>query len=366
MRVAKGEAEPLMSPQLMKSLLMLSKKEPVSCAIGLSKDKTGLILLDKKAKPQKLVALLKKKASASSIEVDTGSIRFGHAMVDTDEDSQLVQFVVNKDASGATRPKVLELLKKAGFGKCEIRVDAGLEDEPAGDDTSEEDAGEARPAAPEAPAAAGNSGAAEAAQRLTGLVKRMIGALGSNPAGADAMKTAAKTAQAALKAGDVAAATGETDTLERLLNAMPAAPGAGPAASGPPPGSPVFTKARATWVATRRKVESELDKLHAELQAIYKGHGVVADLEKTFRSKVEPMMEKFDESLAHKLDEVAQNADAAAHAKLVEDVKGIIGRYEAFLGSDPLIRKLDDNPFVPLSIEKTLTASLTALAKVVA
>ena len=62
---------------------------------------------------------------------------------------------------------------------------------------------------------------------------------------------------------------------------------------------------------------------------------------------------------------MAKNADGAAHAKLVGEVKQIIARYETFLASDPLIAKLDDNPFVPLSLEKTLTASLAALSKVV-
>ena len=193
----------------------------------------------------------------------------------------------------------------------------------------------------------------------------MLAGLGANPAGADAMKTAAVAAQTALKGGDVAAATQSADTLERLLNAAASggAAGGAAAAKGPAMGSPVFAKARATWVATQKKVESEIDKLHAELQSVYKGHGVVADLEKTFRSTVEPTMSKFDDTLANKLDEVNKNTDPSAHAKLVGEVQEMITQYESFLASDPLIAKLDDNPFVPLSIEKTLTTSLSILAK---
>ena len=78
------------------------------------------------------------------------------------------------------------------------------------------------------------------------------------------------------------------------------------------------------------------------------------------------MMEKFDESLSEKLDEVSKTTDAGAHAKLVDEARKIIDGYEQMLGSEPLIAKLDDNPFVPLAIEKTLTASLAALSKAVA
>jgi len=405
--MAKAESEPLMSPGELKPLLVLAKRQPVNCAIGLSKDKMGLILLDKKAKPRKMLALLKKKAKAAGIEVDMASCRFGVAEVDKDEDSRLVQFVVNKEAPGAMRVKLLEQIKKAGMGKVEIRVDEALENEPEddGDDTAE-DAAPADPtaaatpepaaaAAPEAaatpatPGAQASAGAAPAPAsdaapdpagaspagaggdadavkaRLTGLVKRMMGIMGSNPAGADAMRTAAMAGQAALKGGDAAGAASAADTLERLLDAAPPAGAAAGPGSRNGPGSPVFGKARATWIATRKRVEDELEKLHDQLQQTYKGHGVVADLEKVFRSKVEPMMGALDHSLSDKLDEIGKTTDPAAHAKLVGEAKAIIAKYESYLSSEPLIAKLDDNPFVPLSIEKTLSASLTALSKAV-
>ena len=390
--MAKGDEEPLMSPAEMKPLLMLSKREPVSCAIGMTKDKTGIILLDKKAKPRKMLSLIKKKAAAASINIDIATCRFGHAMVDTAVDSALVQFVVNKDVPGTLRPKLIEQLKKAGFGKCEIRVDEGLEAEPEDtEDTGAADGAKtaapppasvtdsdtgavdsAAPAAPAAPAASAPAGpagpeAAAITQRLTALTRQMIAALGSNPAAADAMRTAATAGQAALKSGDLATATSSADALERMLGASTGsttAP-AGPAARNPP-GSPVFTKARATWVATRSKVESELDKLHNQLQATYKGHGVIADLEKTFRTTVEPMMAQFDHTLSDKLDEVMKATDPAAHAALVAEAQQIITRYEGFLASNTLIGNLDQNPFVPLSIQKTLNASLTVLSKSIA
>lgn len=391
--MAKAPEPEIMSPAEMKPLLMLSKRQPVNCAIGLTKDKDGVILLDKKAKPRKLIAMIKSEAKSKGIILDIASLRFGRAEVDTEVNSSLVQFIVNKEVAGTLRPKLLESLKKAGFQKCEISVDMKLDDEPDEDEKPEaavaapaaarapaadQPAAAAAPAAPEAdaPAAAAPQAAAPGApdagaitKRVTELVKRMVAGMAAKPAGGDAMKTAASAAQKALQGGDVASAGKEADTLERLLDASDQA-GAGAAAggkaAGPAMGSPVIAKAGATWVATRKKVESEIEKLHDELQAVYKGQGVVADLEKTFRAKVEPMMSTLDHSLSDKLADMAKNADPAAHAKLVGEVTKIIESYKSFLSSDSLISKLDSNPFVPLAIEKTLTASLTALEKVLA
>ena len=54
--------------------------------------------------------------------------------------------------------------------------------------------------------------------------------------------------------------------------------------------------------------------------------------------------------------------DAAARAKLVAEAKEIIARYQGVVASEPIIAALDDNPFVELAIQKTLSTTLTALA----
>ena len=54
---------------------------------------------------------------------------------------------------------------------------------------------------------------------------------------------------------------------------------------------------------------------------------------------------------------------ASQHQKLAGEARQIIDRYESFVGSNNLISQLDQNPFVPLQIQKTLTATLAALKK---
>ena len=105
----------LMSPAEMKPLLLLSKREPVSAVIGMTKGKDGVVFLAKKVKPRKLVAQVKKQAADAKIELDMTSLRFGRATVDSAVDSALVTFTVNKDAAGALGQKLLPQLKKSGF-----------------------------------------------------------------------------------------------------------------------------------------------------------------------------------------------------------------------------------------------------------
>lgn len=128
-----GDGKELMSAAELKPLLMQSKRKPVSCVIGMTKDKQGVLLLDKKVKPRKLLAEAKTRARSAGLELDLVSLRFGRASVDA-ADSGTVQFVVNKDAPGALRPKLVEKLRPAGIRKCEIGVDAALENESEDDE----------------------------------------------------------------------------------------------------------------------------------------------------------------------------------------------------------------------------------------
>jgi len=238
-------------------------------------------------------------------------------------------------------------------------------------------------------------------QRLTGLVKTMMQVIKDDPSRADVLKDLATKAQAAIKAGTENDATAAVDALaSSLMNGRPgetndvdanaqSGPTAqpGPTAQGTPngaeasntpndasaaaakpngaaaPNAAVLQKSRAAWVAARKRIEDEIGKLHEAMSKHYDGHGFGADLDKVFQSKVEPILSSLDHSLASKLDEVGKSTDPAQHQKLVGEAKGIILQYENFLANDSLIPQLDSNPFVPLQIQKTLTATLEALKK---
>lgn len=152
----------------------------------------------------------------------------------------------------------------------------------------------------------------------------------------------------------------QTTWVRRVLGVDPAE---SRRAAAPP--AALYTKSRTAWVATRAKVESDIAKLHGALTSAYQGHGAAETLEKAFRTRVDALMTALDESLAEKLDEVNQATDAAQRAQLVQQARQIMQRYESYLAGEPLVARLDANPFVPVAIEKTLTATLAALSKAV-
>ena len=373
-------ADDIMAPAEMKGILARAKRgDPASAVIGLTKEKDGVILLDKRKKPKQLFAILKKEAADAGLALEMPSLRFGIATVDPD-DTTMVTFTVNKEASGAMRPKLIVLLKKAGFSKVEIVVDEGLETQEEEQDSENGDlAAPAKPAAApgaEAPAA----GAAEQAagpgpdmgpftQQLAGLMKQIPSVIAMAADQKDALVGLATQANAAIKAADPTAATAAITSLNQAMAAAGAAAGsaAGAAAPGATPGgaskaalSKLDTTGNA-WRATRAAVEKQLDSLHGKMADAYKDHGFGPDLEKFFKAKVEPVLGNLDDSLLHVLADVGKATDAGEQKKLVVQAQQIVTKYESYLAGEPLIKQLDDNPFMPLQIGATLTKTLAAL-----
>ena len=152
--------------------------------------------------------------------------------------------------------------------------------------------------------------------------------------------------------------------VHRVLGLDPAAPPAGASAAAPAAAASdaVYAKSRAAWIATRAKVESDIAKVQAALASAYQGHGAAEHLDKTFQTRVEAMLNVLDHSLAEKLDEVNKATAPGQRAQLVQQARAIMQRYEDYVAKEPLIAKLDANPFVPVTIQKTLTSTLTALS----
>jgi hypothetical protein len=132
---SKGPAsDSIMTPDKMKPLLALSKKEPVQAAIGLTADGEGLLLLDKRAKPKKVMSMLRADAGKAHLQLNAASLRFGRAEVDPDYDPAMVRLFVNKETPGVMRVKLVEIVKRVPYQKVEINVDPSLEEEPEDED----------------------------------------------------------------------------------------------------------------------------------------------------------------------------------------------------------------------------------------
>ncbi|MBV8912779.1 MAG: hypothetical protein JOZ05_07045 [Acetobacteraceae bacterium] len=332
----------------MKRLLTKSKSEPVHAAIAQGAEPgLALLLMDKIKQPKALEKELLKAFP------DAKNPRFGTAFVDTEIDPKLARFRINKPGPGGIARRLVKTLKGTGFSKVEIVLD---------DDTVVDSAlGEE-----EEEAAQNRTGAAEPAPpvdlaALTRELAALLGRIGA-AAGTDAARKAqlvalATEAQTALRGGNADQATAGIGRLRQALQAGP--DGAAGAVAGNPA---MLAKSRLAWLATRKRMQSDIDRLLGEIVASFPDQA--AELSRRYRERVAPVLDALDASLADQLDAVV-NAEPARRPELAAEARATVQRYEQYLASTTLIAELDDNPFAPLSIRQVATATLGAIAKAV-
>jgi len=360
-----GEVNTGMDKQEMKRLLAKSKQEPVNCAFGQGKDKTvALLMLDKVKGARGVEKDLLKEFP------DANNTRFGVALVDVEADPKLVKFRINKQVSGAAR-KLVKTLKGTGYTKVEILLDDGTlvekhseEEEQEGKGGESEDTAPAAttggpPAPPRQPAPpqpqAPKLDPAELTRLLTEQVKRIPGALAKAPLLKDQLAKFATDAQVNIKTGNLTYAATTIEQLRRALDAV--------AAGATGASREAFEKSSKIWQATRERVESDIEKLRAEILATYKDGDLAAKLDAAYTARVSPLLDMLDESLSLKLDAAAKTLDPASQATLVAEARVLIQNHQTFVAGDETMAELDANPFVPLQLRATVGGMLAALAK---
>ena len=270
------------------------------------------------------------------------------------------------------------------------------------------------PAAGGQKAAQGGAGQGEAAKLtadLKELVKRMLAVIAADPSQKSALAELATDAQASIKRGDfaqaaagieilrdalddagsgddagagkrpapvkadtgqrpeVSAATASSTTTQAQTSATPASATApipakgGAARVDPAAHAPVIEKARTAWVATRQKIQGDVGHLHANVSTAFKGHEKEAEIVQALQQKIHGMFDKFDDGLEHILHGVNNAKDHEQRDKLVQQAHAMLQKYEQHIAADPAIAAVDKNPFVPMAIKKTMSATLGALMK---
>jgi hypothetical protein len=206
-------------------------------------------------------------------------------------------------------------------------------------------------------AASLNRALAELVRRIPGLTDAKL---------KDEAAQMARQANALLKGNNLPEANERIGALRTALDRAGAPANGGNDSTQGAGGSPAdYTKARQIWIAARKRVEDEIEKLRAEIVATYQADGVAGDLEARYRTRVSGISTALDASLSEKLNAVAGAVDPAQRAKLIGEARGIMAQYQSYVASEPLLADLDDNPFVPLTIRQTVSTTLSALAKVV-
>jgi len=345
----------------MKRLLMKSKEEPVNCAFGQGDDNTmALLMLDKVKQPKAVEKELTKEFPNAK------NTRWGTAAVDTEVDPKLVRFIINKPVSSMAR-KLVKTLKGTGYTKVELLLEDGSPIEAYTEQEEGQPAAVAgEPPPPPGPAEAKPDPAA-LARALAELIKRIPAVLAVTPGLKDQLSKLATDANVNLKTNNLVYAATHIESLRRALDNAPQGPAPAPSAqpASPAAGAVAYGKSRLAWLAARKKVEGDIEKLRGEIVATYKADGIADKLDAAYRSRVAPVLSTLDESLADKLDEATNATDPAKRAALVQDARAILQRYQQFLASDDTINELDTNPFVPLQIRATIAGTLDTLSKAV-
>jgi len=343
----------------MKQLLNKAAPEsPIPFAFGMGTEPFALLMLDKAGKnPKGVLKSLEEEFK------DAKNTRCGTAIVEPQR-ATLVKFIVNKPVSGMAK-RLVKTLKGTGYNKAEIVLEDGTVIDGATEEEEEGVAGAptAPPGAPPAPTAPLYD-AAELQKLLATLIPRIGPAGIARPDALEQLKKLATLANVNLKTNNLKTAAelikGLSDTLDKIGTATPPVSPTPTATNG----AVAYGKARLIWTTTHQKIAADIEKLRAELVATYQAEGLAGDVEKRYSAVVSPVMATLDDSLSDKLDEATNATDPALRTKLVAEARAIITRYTAVL-SNPVIADLDTNPFVPMSIQKTLSATLTGLSAAV-
>ncbi len=370
-------SDKIMTASEMKPLLALSKKEPVNVAVGLTSDGEGLMLMHKLMKPKKVLATLRAEAGKAKLQLNTSSLRFGRAEVDPDYDASMVRLFLNKEAPGAMRAKLVEVVKQAAYQKVEMNVDASLEEEPEDEtqgseqtasttDSAPPPAPPAPPPAPPGPPPVDMSGVHN---ELAALIPKIAGAAAGDPAKLDTMKQLATKASVAIKATNLPDATSAINELKQVISGgAPAQPTAAAAPSGDSaaPTKVSFVamqKSRLAWDAARKKVASEInafkDAVAAEMEGDADEVAIMDALD-----ELDEILEVMNEDLIDTLDEMLnEGADGENYADLMARAKQQLASYAKYAESNEIVKQLQGaTPVgVTLSISSTLTGTVKAL-----
>jgi hypothetical protein len=129
--------------------------------------------------------------------------------------------------------------------------------------------------------------------------------------------------------------------------------------------APAIAKAKTAWNATLQKVEGDLGKLHNAFGGAFKGHDQEQEISKAFKSKVDGVLQSFDKELSEVLESVNKARGRREREEMVKRAHAILAQHRQRVTSDQTIVQIDANPFVSLSIGKTMSTTIDALTRAI-
>ena len=118
------------------------------------------------------------------------------------------------------------------------------------------------------------------------------------------------------------------------------------------------------WNSTRSYVGQQIAKLQGAILADMQHEPDFEDIKANI-GNLEELLETLDDSLSAKLGELRGTTDLAQKAKLSDEAKVIVARFQSYVAEDALMNEIDDNGFVPLDIKPKVTAALAAVLQTI-
>ena len=210
----------------------------------------------------------------------------------------------------------------------------------------------------------------EVALDLTALTRALAALVGQIKGLTDAARKGdlarlATQAGALLRSGNLAGAETAIDALRDALASSTTTSTETTTSGDDSKRSESYGRAGRAWIGTRGRVQTDIEKLRAALVTTYQDDGIADEIESRFNTRVAKVMEGLDATLADTLAAASDATDPNVRAERVSEAQAILARCQEFIDSEPLLDDLDANPFVPLQIRKTVTATLSALERAV-
>ncbi len=336
----------------LKTLLMQLRRGPLNMAIAPGKT------------PLETRALLHRtntgRSLAARLAKETGlkKVTWGVATASPDDASAILLTLEGPKVSGLKKigERMLKTFKPQPFATLIVMVEGkeDLSDEEQDADTTPTDDGAAQ----------------RFTERLKVLAPALTKAVQEGVKGADAARLKASEAGVLARKLDFAAAMALLEEAEKHLRAAlgslrsPPVKPEQPPTTTPTAGFSIVNlqKSRLAWLATRKSVKEQLQKLEATIVAELKGDPDLPNLTTDIR-QLDEVLNRLDERLADKLDEALNAQDPKARQRLHQEAFALMAAYRDYVSRDAFVADLETNPFMPMTLRTTVLGTLAAMQK---
>lgn len=335
----------------LKTLLMQLRKGPLNMAIAPGKT------------PPQTRALLHRtntgRSLAARLAKETGikKVTWGVATASPDDASAILLTLEGPKVSGLKKigERMLKTFKPQPFYTFTVMVEGkeDLSDEEQDADTTPTDDGAAQ----------------RFTERLKVLAPALTKAVQEGVKGADVARLKASEAGVLARKLDFAAAMALLEEAEKHLRAALGSLRSPPVKPEQTPPAPTagfsivnLQKSRLAWLATRKSVKEQLQKLEAAILAELKGDPDLPDLTTDIR-QLDEVLNRLDERLADKLDEALNAQDPKARQRLHQEAFALMAAYRDYVSRDAFVADLETNPFMPMTLRATVLGTLVAMQK---